>query len=401
MADPDFHFGLVETFSLIKRGLFELCKSEISYEKLGIEFIYNPVFVSDLVQHINSVVLSQGKKLEYIHIYITLWTLDNDNDDDDDDNHDNQDDSGNVNQGLNNDIITKNKYDNGHDLSKKKFSFDKRLAKHHAYFFKSKVIRYPLLTGLQVRAYSSVKLSPIFMPGEMSVSFDYLCSALDLNVRLNYNKCYNGDLSIVSKIFDATDNYSSKYFIFFFDTERVGVHNLIMFIDENIKLFGMTPVTSNVRLRFWADNTEKTKLFVADCTSDWGCEAPVLAKSKELTVIDDSTSTSLVSCGDNVTQYGTPYVSNKKRGMSIRGYSTISGSKISAVESGFKRENITDRFTLDNSALIEITNIINDFAIDETDKQLKIEELLYSTNLHYLKYIDNNLCLSPKTLKYL
>lgn len=250
MADPDFHFGLVETFSLIKRGLFELCKSEISYEKLGIEFIYNPVFVSDLVQHINSVVLSQGKKLEYIHIYITLWTLDNDNDDDDDDNHDNQDDSGNVNQGLNNDIITKNKYDNGHDLSKKKFSFDKRLAKHHAYFFKSKVIRYPLLTGLQVRAYSSVKLSPIFMPGEMSVSFDYLCSALDLNVRLNYNKCYNGDLSIVSKIFDATDNYSSKYFIFFFDTERVGVHNLIMFIDENIKLFGMTPVTSNVRLRF-------------------------------------------------------------------------------------------------------------------------------------------------------
>lgn len=87
--------------------------------------------------------------------------------------------------------------------------------------------------------------------------------------------------------------------------------------------------------------------------------------------------------------------------MSIRGYSTISGSKISAVESGFKRENITDRFTLDNSALIEITNIINDFAIDETDKQLKIEELLYSTNLHYLKYIDNNLCLSPKTLKYL
>lgn len=102
----------------------------------------------------------------------------------------------------------------------------------------------------QTRAYSSGKDSPFFMPGKLSVCFDFLCSVLD--EKLYNNKCYNGDLSIASNSFDVTDNYNScsKYFTFIFDTERAGVHNLIMYIEENIKLYGMTPLTSNVCLRF-------------------------------------------------------------------------------------------------------------------------------------------------------
>jgi len=79
-----------------------------------------------------------------------------------------------------------------------------------------------------------------------------------------------------------------------------------------------------------------------------------------------------------------------------RYYSTTPTSTNTALRSW----EIDDKSSLYSHILIDISTILNDLAINDTAKQVAIENLLYTSNLDYLTNIQKSLSSSPKTLAY-
>ena len=228
----------------------------------------------------------------------------------------------------------------------------------------------------------------VFMVGVDAIDYDHICEQLD--GMLCPGGTYKGFVGVLHKEKGSKEIFEPfhwKYIMFHYNTESIA--GLVDLIYITIKETRGSAEDLDVVLSFWGYDGGSS----GSSDSSGGGGGGLLTTSCE------------TSRGRR--KMIKPHRNNRKSRLiglqSVRYFSSSARNKIHSpnLDSIFNSGGIDNKLSLYTSALIDISNILNDFSLSNEEKQYRIEELLFNANLKYLKNIDKSLSTSPKTLIYL